>query len=415
MNYHSIPLTGANRSFSTLISGLGLRLRAFHSIACSIALSVVTTLLTVAQANAQCTELISGLREPLGTALTNQGNLLVSETGTPAPRSGRISIIDSHGNRRTLLDGLPSGINDAGDPSGPSGIFTHGRTLYVAIGVGDVGIGGPFPGTTLENPNGPSSPIFSSILAIHFSAATEKTTNGFTLTLADDQALANGQTVTLSNSGHDKITIRLIADLPNFISFPLPTVPANIQVSNPYGLVAMGDSLYVTDGGRNLTWEVDIATGSFSPLVAFPNIPNPFFPTLGGPFVQAVPTGIASFQDQLFVTLFRGFPFPTGVSSVEQVDPMTGIDTPFINGLTTAIDILPIKGKGATNYLVLQFSSAGPFFQGPGLVLRFNHPAGPPTLLADCLTNPTSMTLDHKTGTLYVSEFGGRIVAIPFQ
>jgi hypothetical protein len=28
------------------------------------------------------------------------------------------------------------------------------------------------------------------------------------------------------------------------------------------------------------------------------------------------------------------------------------------------------------------------------------------------LTRPTSMTLDKKTSTLYVSEYGGRIVAI---
>ena len=100
---------------------------------------------------------------------------------------------------------------------------------------------------------------------------------------------------------------------------------------------------------------------------------------------------------------------------MEQIDPTTGSDTPLITGLTNAIDILPIKEKGATNYLVLQFSSAGPFFQGPGLVLRFDNPASPPTVIANCLTAPTSMTLNKKTGTLYVSEDGGRIVAIPFQ
>ena len=387
--------------------------RIFNSVAFSVALAASAAVVGDAQANAQCTQLASGLRSPLGTALTNQGNLLVSETGTTAPRSGRISIIDPNGNRRTLLRGLPSGLNDVGDPSGPAGIFIRGRTVYLAIGDGDVAIPGPFPGSALENPNGPSSPIFSSILAIHFSAATEKTTNGFTLTFADQQALANGETVTLSNSTQDKITIRLIANFPNFISAPLPTVPGNIQESNPYHLVAVDDSLYVTDGGRNLTWQVDLATGSFSPLVVFPSIPNPLFPALGGPFIQAVPTGIASFQDQLFVTLFRGAPFLTGTSSVEQVDPMTGSDIPFITGLTTAIDILPIKEKGETNYLVLQFSSAGPFFQGPGLVLRFNNPAGPPTLIANCPTLPTSMTLDGKTNALYVSELAGRIVTIP--
>lgn len=69
---------------------------------------------------------------------------------------------------------------------------------------------------------------------------------------------------------------------------------------------------------------------------------------------------------------------------------------------------------GGTSYLVLQNASTGPFFQGPGLVLRFDSPAGPPTVVANCLTGPTSMTLNKKTGTLYVSELGGRLVAIPF-
>jgi hypothetical protein len=392
--------------------------------ALTVALSVATTV-TGAQANAQCAEVVSGLREPLGTALSNQGNLLVSETGTTALKSivepaGRISIVEPNGRRRTLLSGLPSGLNDVGDSSGPAGLFMRGRHLYVLIGDGDVAIPGPRPGTALENPHGPSSPLFSSILAIHFSAATEKTTTGFTLTFADQTALANGQTVTLSNGGGDKMTIQLIVNFPNFIPRPLPDVPNNIELSNPFQLVAVDDMLYVTDGGRNLVWQVDLPTRAFSPLVVFPNIPNPLFPNLGGPFIQPVPTGIASFNNQLLVTLFRGAPFLTGVSTVEQIDPTTGSDTPFITGLTDAIDILPIKEndgcdeKRATNYLVLQFSSAGPFFQGPGQVVRFDNPAGPPTVIADCLTAPTSMTLDKKTGTLYVSEDGGRIVAIPF-
>jgi hypothetical protein len=206
----------------------------------------------------------------------------------------------------------------------------------------------------------------------------------------------------------------MIADFPNFIPFPLPTLPTNIQLSNPFDLVAVEDTLYVTDGGRNLVWQIDLLTGAVSTLVTFPNIPNPLFPALGGPFMQAVPTGIASFDDRLFVTLFRGAPFAPGTSTVEQIDPLTGSDTPFITGRKTAIDVLPIAGHGETNYLVLQIASVGPFFGGPGLVLRFNTPAGPPTVVANCLTSPTSMTLNKKTGTLYVSELGGRLVAIPF-
>jgi hypothetical protein len=229
----------------------------------------------------------------------------------------------------------------------------------------------------------------------------------------DQQTLANGQTVTLSDSGGNTITIRMIVDFPNYIPFPLPCFPDNVQLSNPYHLVAVEDELYVTDGGRNLVWQIDIPTGLFSELVNFPNIPNPLFPNLGGPFLQAVPTGISSLGNQLFVTLFRGFPFPTGTSTVEQIDRFTGSDITLISGRTSAIDVLPIAGRPGRNYLVLQHCSQGPFFVPPGLVLRFNDPAGPPIVIADCLTQPTSMTLNNTTGTLYVSEYEGRLVAIP--
>lgn len=134
---------------------------------------------------------------------------------------------------------------------------------------------GPRAGTTLENPHGSSSPIYSSVLVMHFSAETENATSGFTLTPDDEQALADGQVVTLSNGGRDRIRIQLPVDFPDFIPFPLPDVPDNIQVSNPFGLVALRGMLYATDGGRNHVWQVNLSTRVFSALVAFPDIPNP--------------------------------------------------------------------------------------------------------------------------------------------
>ncbi|MDQ3254339.1 MAG: ScyD/ScyE family protein [Acidobacteriota bacterium] len=405
-------------------------LRFLASVRLSLTLVAATVLLAGAQANAQVicpvTELTSGLRLPLGITQSNQNNLLVSETGTTALHSGRISIVDLDGNRRTLLDGLPSGINDVNEPSGPAGLFLRGRTLYVAIGVGDVALigrnsmGQPIPGTAVPNPNGPSSPIFSSILAVHFSANVEKRTGGFTLSFADQQALAAGERVRLSNGGGDKITIELVANFPDFTPNPLPFFPPNVRVSNPFDLVAVGNQLYVTDGGMNLIWQVDISTGAFSTLATFPPIPNPLFGTIGGPVVEAVPTGIADSDGQLLVTLFLGFPFPPNVSVVEQVDPQTGDHAPLITGLKTAIDVLPIKEGGDTDYLVLQHTSGvgPPFvppFLRPGLLLHFETPDGPPTVIANCLNRPTSMTLDEKTGTLYVTEFAGRLVAIPVE
>ncbi len=366
---------------------------------------------TKAEAQCPAAVLASDLREPLGITLSNKKNLIVGETGTTAPNTGRISIVDSDGDRRTLINGLPSGINDVLEPSGPAGVFMLGRTLYVAIGVGDVAIAGPLPGTSLPNPDPLSSPIFSSILAVHFSSHVENTTEGFTLSLADQEALADGEEVKLSNGDGEKATVELIADFPNFIPNPIGPVPGNVRLSNPFDLVAVGDHLYVTDGGRNLVWKVDIETGAFSELAAFPPIPNPL--PIGPPVVEAVPTGIRYSDGQLLVALFRGAPFPPGESDIEQIDPVTGSHSSFIGGLKTAVDVIPIREGGDTDWLVLQHASAGPFFGSPGSLLRFETPDGAPTVVVDCLSRPSSMAIDEKTGTLFIAEpFEDRIVTV---
>jgi hypothetical protein len=371
--------------------------------------------------HAQCpvVELTTDLRVPKGTDQSNQRNLLVAEAGTLTPNTGRISIIGPDGHRRTLLDGLPSGISDANTLSGPAGLFMRGRTLFIAIGVGDVGVAGPLPGTALPNPNPPSSPIFSSLLAMHFSAHVEKFTQGHNLSFANQHALASGQKVKLSNGAGDRVTIELIADFPDFIPDPVPALPANVRLSNPFHLVVVDDQAYVTDGGQNHLWQVDIPSGTVSVLAAFPSIPNPFFnpapppPGLGGPVIEAVPTGIRHVNGQLLVTLFSGVPFAPGSSQVQTIDLLTGEQAPLITGLKTAIDVIPIQDGDGVGYLVLQHASTGFFFGSPGSLLGFGTPSDPPVIIADCLTRPTSMTLDEKTGILYVTEYAGRVVAIP--
>src|SRR5687768_5109733 len=115
-------------------------IRLFVSRGSFFTLLAATILMPVLSAKAQCPPnvLTSGLRTPLGITQSNQDNLVVSESGTSGIlHSGRISIVEPDGTRRTLLDGLPSGPNDIGEPSGPAGVFMRGRTLYVVIGVGD--------------------------------------------------------------------------------------------------------------------------------------------------------------------------------------------------------------------------------------------------------------------------------------
>ena len=272
-------------------------------------LILALSLLGSIAARGQCSQVISGLQFPLGITQSNQDNLLIGESGLITPNTGRISIVDPDGNRKTLIDGLPSGRNDVGDPSGPAGLFIRGRTLYVVIGVGNSVLAGPFPGSNIPNPN-PSSQLFSSVLAIHFSAAVERNTSGFTLTLADQSVLATGEKVTLSNSADESITVQLIANFPDYTPNPLPTFPPNVRASNPFDLVVVDNQVYVTDGGMNILRQVDIPSGTFSTLASFPSVPNPFFPAVGGPVIEAVPTGIRYVNGQLLVNLFSGVPFP---------------------------------------------------------------------------------------------------------
>ena len=264
-----------------------------------------------------------------------------------------------------------------------------------------------------------------SVIAVHFSASAETITEGFSLSLADHQALAAGQTLKLSNGGGDKVVIEVVADFPNYIPNPVPNFPDSVRASNSFDLVRVDDRLYVTDGGRNWVWSVDIPSGAFSTLAEFPPIANPLFnampppPSIGGPTVEAVPTGIDYANGQLLVTLFRGFPFPAGTSVVEQIDPATGNHSPLISGRRTAIDILALEKGPVTGYLLLEHSAAGgaplPPFGSPGQLLHFDAPQVAPTVIVNCLTRPTSMVRDPQTGTIYVTEYAGRVVSIPIQ
>jgi len=251
-----------------------------------------------------------------------------------------------------------------------------------------------------------SSPIFSSVLAIHFSAFVEKTTEGWTLSPDDYEALADGEALTLWNGAGERITVALVADFPDLTVDP--TSPNGLRQSNPFDLVVLGSKVYVTDGARNLVWQADIDSGAFSPLAAFPTIANPL--PFGPPVVEAVPTGIARSDGRLLVTLFRGFPFPAGTSVVVEIDPRTGSQNTYIDELTSAIDVLPTNHSGD---LVLEFSTDF-LAPEPGRLQLFETPDDdPPTLVADCLFAPTSMALDEAAGLLYVTELaGGRIVTI---
>ena len=352
----------------------------------------------------------SGLSQPSKVILTPSGNLLVTET-MPMPNSGRVSIIDRHGNRRTLIDGLPSGMDPDG-LSGPQGLDLNGRTLFVAIGNGDGTLAGPIQGTEIPNFH-PSSPILSSVLAIHFSANVEMKTQGFSLTLADHVTMANGGVVTLSNGSGETIIVFLLADFPNFVPDPIPPFPANVRHSNPFGLGVSGGDVYVADGGMNNVVKVNIATRNTQTLTTFPPRPNPL--PFGPPFIDAVPDGIRIIRGELLVPLLTGFPFAAGLSEVRRVDLATGNSTTFIGGRSSAIDI--VEGNpfhSPTQYYVLEFSSDF-LVDAPGQLLSFSSPMASPTVVAGGLISPSGMVRDAATGDIYITEiFTGNILRVSF-
>jgi hypothetical protein len=371
-----------------------------------IALTLTCASLT---ASAQTTSVFTtGLNGPIKIITTPGGNFIVAESGD-GPNTGRISIIDQFGNRTTLIDGLPAGVGPEGGTAGPTGLELRGRTLFVTIGEGDAVMPGPIPGTLLPNPN-PSSPLFSSVLALQFSAAVEKGTQGFTLTFAQQTALANGADVVLENGEGDKMTVELIANFPDFVPNPLPFFADNVRNSNPFGVVALGKNLYVVNAGLNAVVEVNISTGIFETVASFSPKPNPL--PFGPPVIDAVPDSIRLVGDQVFVPLLTGFPFVQGLSEVRRIDLTTGSNTSYISGLTSSIDVLPAKGKGnSTQLFVLQFS-ANFLANLPGKLLFFDSPSSQPVVIADGLISPTSMTRD-KAGVFFITEiFTGRIIRV---
>lgn len=348
-----------------------------------------------------------GLQAPT-KIIAGAGNLLIAESGF-GPNQGRISVLDPSTNQVwTLVSGLPSGFSPPnGDPSGPSGLALVGNTLYLSIGLGDAVVAGSLPNTQVPNPN-PTSPLFSSVLAIDLGPQGKNFHGGFALTAGNQTTLANQQPVKLRNAAGETVTIRLVANIPNYVPEPVPGEPNNVRQSNPFGVVAIDNYLYIPDASSNNLRVIDLQTGSLQTLTTFAPLPNPL--PFGPPFAEAVPNSVRRFGDSLLVTLLSGFPFPPGGALVIAVDPATGNQTPLVTGLTSAIDVMPVKSKGNTSLLTLEFSS-DMLNSAPGRLRLYPTPTATPVTLASCLITPTSMAQDKASGQIYVVEiFTGRVM-----
>jgi hypothetical protein len=87
--------------------------------------------------------------------------------------------------------------------------------------------------------------------------------------------------------------------------------------------------------------------------------------------------------------------------------------------LRTSIDILPVREGNDTDYLALEnnFAPAPPFPPSGAAIKRFEVPGGSSVAVNGCtLKRPTSMSLDAKGGTMYVTELlDGTVVTVPLN
>lgn len=358
----------------------------------------------------QATVYATGLSFPSKAIVISGGSLLVAEAGT-TPNSGRISLILPGGQRQTLIDGLPSGMAAPdGAADGPDGLAIQGQTLYIANGEGDTFVNGPHPGTFVANPAGPSSPILASILKVTFNKDIGSLAGGFTLQPADHYTLLDGSTVTLSDSAGEQASAQLLTQF-------RPAIPDAIHIyrnSHPYGLALNSyfpDYLYVADAGMNIVRQVNLSTGQTQTLTRFPNTPDP---VKGPPTIEAVPTSVHAYGNQLLVSLLSGVPFVPGQSSVMAVDPATGKSWEFMYYLTSTIDVavLPTSGPRPV-FFSLEYSSQLTAKPLPaGKVMRYDSPAG--YVYVDGLNSPTSMALDADNGKLYITDrLDGTVLVAP--
>lgn len=270
--------------------------------------------------------------------------------------------------RQSLVRAPKGGLleSGAGDPPCPAGSFLSCRTLCLAIGVGDVGTvgsyasGNPRPGEVLPSPRGPSSTAAEHAAEDRSRPVGQAAQRGLHAYARVARNAWQGQTLHWSSGGADRIALEEV---------------------------------------------VDPAARTFAPLLGFARIPNGWFGVgSGGAGMDELPTGITSDGQQRLVTQLRVAPFATGTSTVEQFEPVSGVDTPGIAGLATASYGFERRGGANAGAVALEHAATGLFSGRPGEALHFVAPEATPGVLPDRIVRPPSMVLDHRVGARFVAS-----------
>jgi len=253
-------------------------------------------------------------------------------------------------------------------------------------------------------------------LKVRFSQEIDLIPNGFTLTLDDHWRLFDGFDVELKNQAGDRASVHLLTKFRPLVRDPAGISPVFVRPSDPYAVVLSpaGKSLYVVDASSETVVKVDTETGHSQLVVRF--APHVRLLADGSTRrVDNVPSGVCWSGEELLVSFLSGGPFPPGEASIRSVNRATGEVTPFISGLTAAIDVLCSQGPSGGRYFTLEWTQD--FSRGavPSGRLRVYEGSGSRTL-ASQLPNPTGMAQDPLSGDIFLARYYlGQILRVPVQ
>ncbi len=370
-----------------------------HGTGRGIAMGVAMVMAVAAPAAAQgptITEVAGGFNSPRGVAIGADGTVYIAEAGAGGTEScatleelgnmcfgasGSIIAV-SGGEASHIVEGLASGLSDAGEAIGPSDVTVDADgTIWFLVG-----------GPTL--------------------GAAE-----FRESIPDGAGAGMGQLYRIDADG----MAQSVADLAAYETSENPDAdqPGNAEPdSNANGMVATADGVAVADAGANTLLLVDaegsISTLAVMPVVMQPAPPDPEAepdPAAEPPMIpmDPVPTSVAlGDDDALYVGQLTGFPFPMGGAAVFRVAP--GEDpTVYADGFTNIIDVE--FGADGTLY-VLEMAHEGLMSAGEGgppMGGLWQVPAGGGSaelITSDGLPMPGGMAI-AEDGTVYVSTCTG--------
>ena len=304
----------------------------------------------------------SGLPSPIGLEFDSRGKLFITENGT-GTRNGGVSILNANGTVTRIVAGLAS----IADPvvEGIKGPW-HTQMLpnnQLAVVVGEA----------LTEPNSGQVLVFDM--------------NGFTPGTSAPKTAAQ--------------SIRQIKILDHFLG-------SGSRESNPYSMALDGsNNIYVVDAAANAIAKVT-PNGTISTLVTFPDIPNPT--PVGPPMINQVPTRIiANPMGGFYVSIYTGFPFPTGRALIYKMTE-GGVLTPFATGLSNINELATDPNTGEL-YALQHGSFAVPAGYAPSSarILRIK-PDGTNQVVATGFGLAAGMAID-KMGNIFVCEYiAGRVL-----